>query len=313
MQLNSYELVDRHNRPNTTQRVGLRVFFINDGVYQDPADISSVTVFQKDKNTSPSSILNSSGLIASGTHGNILMHFEVTSTSNATGPGGALDATSYTPGVGASGIYRIRTGEYVVVLDGTLSLTGVFEGSGFANKVSAVNDYIDVWTVKKSATANYSTVINDFHLHDDTFFVVTEPLLLKTSNRLVNKKIPLGSKTDMKIETDVFIENKNIDATIRNIFKDSVITSGMVQILKINENEQLAGHVEVSAYSDTSAGIRVTSENTLIHTFDTNELLTHAKTAAGTLGSIRGVYALRVKYTLLSETIVTPLLFFQII
>ena len=54
MQLNGNLVVDRHNRPNVIQPVGLRAFFINDGGYQDPNDISGVTILKEQNNFPPS-------------------------------------------------------------------------------------------------------------------------------------------------------------------------------------------------------------------------------------------------------------------
>ena len=313
MLLNGIELVDRHNRPGVNQKVGLRMFFINDGVYQDPNDISSVTLFRKDKHTSPSSVLNSSGLIASGQHSNILMHFEATGSTN---PGNAYDATSYVAGTNASGIYRLKTGEYVAVLDGTLDLSGILprgsalNGVEIGNGCSTTGDYIDVWTVRNVGSSNYTTYVRDLTLNDNTFIAITEPLIIRTNNRLANKHVTLGSTVDLKMETTVSVENRNIDEASRNIFKDSVITSAMFQIIKINENENLAGHLEVTGYSDTSGFIDITSDNTVIYNWDTDELKTMASVATGESGSLLGPYAIRAKYTVLNETIVTPLMHF---
>ena len=76
MQLNGNLIVDRHNRPNTIQPVALRAFFINDGVYQDPVDISGVTIFKEDSNMPPSSVLGDDGLVASSLASSLMvMHF----------------------------------------------------------------------------------------------------------------------------------------------------------------------------------------------------------------------------------------------
>ena len=305
MLLNGVELVDRHNRPGVNQKVGLRMFFINDGVYQDPNDISSVSIFRKAKNVSPSTILNSSSLIASGSISDILMHFEPSSE----GVGGVQAASTYAASTTASGVYRVKTGEYVAVLDGTLNLSGGHD-SASGNEASAVGDYIDVWTVRNVGSSNYTTYIRDFTLYDNTFIAITEPLIIKTHNKLFNKHITLGSTVDLKIGTTVAVENRNVDEGTREIFKDSVITSAMVQIVKINENESLAGHLTVSGYSDTSATIDITSDNTIIYNWNTDQLKTMASVATGESGSLLGPYAIRVKYTILNETVVTPLMHF---
>jgi len=281
------------------------MFFINDGVYQDPNDISSVSIFRKTKNVSPSTVLNSSSLIASASISDILMHFEPSSK----GIGGVQEGSNYTPSTTASGIFRVRTGEYIAVLDGTLNLSGGHDSSA-GNEVSAIGDYIDVWTVRNVGSSNYTTYIRDITLYDNTFIAITEPLIIKTHNKLFNKHVTLGSTVDLKIGTTVAVENRNVDEGTREIFKDSVVTSAMLQIVKINENESLAGHLTVSGYSDTSATVDITSDNTIIYNWDTDQLKTMASVATGESGSLLGPYAIRAKYTILNETIVTPLMHF---
>lgn len=315
MQLNNTQLIDRHNRPDVNQKVGLRVFFINDGVYQDPNDISGVTIFKKIDNISPSTVVDSNELIASSIlSSQVLMHFGVSSNVGKTGA--ALDASDYNPGTQASGIYRISQGEYVVVLDGTLNLSGYYDlqGSGFevANAASSVTDFIDVWTVKLAGSSDYKTIINSFGLYDNTFFVITQPLLLQTSNRLVNKHIDLSSIVDLKVETKINLENRDLDESIKNIFKDSVITSAQMEIVKLNEDPGLPSRVTVSSFDQTSSVLDVTPANTIIFNFDTTKLATHSAVSTGEFGNLRGNYTCRVKYTVLNQTIVSPLYHFVI-
>jgi len=316
MQLNGNLIVDRHNRPNTLQPVALRAFFVNDGVYQDPYDISGVTIFKEENNFPPSSVLGSDGLLASSlTSSQIVMHFE----ASANDAGAALDPTSYVPTDPSclSGIYRVGTGEYIAVLDGSRNTSGLytFHGSGtvIPNTASGVSDYIDVWTVQLAAGSDYQSIINNFSLYKDKFFAITEPLLLRTTNKLQNKKIVFGSKVDLKISTEVSLENKSISDAVHNIFKDSVVTSAMVDIKKLNDAPNLGSHITVSSYSDTSALVDVTSDNTIILNWDTNDLKTHSATTAGTMGSLTGPYAAQVRYTVLNQTIVTPLMHFTIV
>lgn len=312
VQLGSYNVNDRHNRPNAIQRVLLRAFFINDGIYQDPVDISGVTVLAKAENISPSAVLGSDQLLSSDLiESQILMNFG--------GYASALDATAYVPAIDSSGIYKFSTGQYGVVLDNTLDLAGWYDlnGSGFAvdNKASSVGEFIDVWTVKLSEGSTYNSVINDFRLYSDTFFTLTQPLLLRSNNKLVNKHIVLGSKTDLKFTTEITVENKDIDDSIKNLFKDSAITSAGVEIVKINDSVNLPGRVEVSGFSDTSALIDITSDNTIIFNWDTEEIKTLGDSAAEILkreqiGSPTGTYAARIQYYLLDERIISPLFHF---
>ena len=314
MQLNGNLIVDRHNRPNILQPVALRAFFINDGVYQDPVDISGVTIFKEENNFPPSSVLGSDGLLASSLASSlILMHFGASANEGGT-PG--LNVTSYDPGPHASGVYRVGTGEYVIVLNGQVNLSGHYgfysSGLEVANTASSVDNYIDVWTVQLAAGSTYQSMINNFSLYKDKFFVTTEPLLLKTTNKLQNKKIVFGSKVDLKVSTEVSLENKSISEAVHNIFKDSVVTSAMVNIKKLNESPNLGSHITVSSYSDTSALVDITSDNTIILSWDTNDLKTHASTLSGSMGSLTGPYAVQVKYDILNQTIVTPLMHFMV-
>jgi len=315
MQLNGTQVVDRHNRPTVLQKVALRAFFINDGEYYDPNDISGVTVFQKSSNFTPSTVLASDNLISSSVPSSIiLMQFG----ASANDAGAALDPTSYLPASDPSclsGVYRVRQGEYICVLDGTQDISGSYDFHGsslvIANGASAVNDYIDCWTIQFAAGSDYQTLINDFHLYDDTFFTITQPLLLATRNKLINKHLTLSSIENLKVTTDITIQNKDIDQSIKNIFKDSAITSAMMQIEKVNEDSTtLPATVVVSGYSDTSGSMDVTSDNTMIFRFDTTTLATHPRVAD--FGGLTGTYRAVVKYTLLNETIISPPYYFTV-
>ena len=316
MQLNGTSLVDRHNRPTVIQKVALRAFFINDGEYYDPFQVSGVAIFTKASNQTPSSLLDTqTGLLSSSILSSLpLMNF----APSAKDAGAALNPTSYNPSTdpsSLSGVYRVKKGEYICVLDGTQGQSGVYNYHGSAleveNTTSTVNDYIDVWTIKFNNNSNFQTLINDFHLYSDTFFASTQPLIFTTSNRLVNKHLTLSSTTNLKITTNVTIENKDVDESVKNIFKDSSITSAMVQIDKVNEDSvSLPARVTVSSYSDTSSTIDVTSDNTIVLSFDTTKLATHANVAQ--FGGLTGTYLATAKYTLLNETVITPPYYFTI-
>lgn len=308
MLLNSTKLVDRHNRPSVASKVALRVLFINQGEAQDPYSISGVTIFKKLANLTPSGVINpATNLISSSVAvGTPLMHF-----------GGSANASSYTPATTASSIYKVGTGDYVVVLDGTLALSGFYSlnGSGYSlgNAASSVDEYIDVWTVKQSANSDYTVLINEFNLHDDVFFTLTEPIIWTVTNRLINKFIPLGSKVKLLITTELTVANKAIDSALKNILKESVVTSPQLLIEKINDGgTALPARVEVSGFANTSALVEVTSDNTMMLLFDTNTLATHAQTLAGNLGSLRGSYSVTAKFTVLDQIFKTKPLFFII-
>lgn len=316
MQLNGVNLVDRNNRPGVLQKVALKAIFVNNGEYYDPYDISGVTIFNRLSNLSPNTVIDTTtNCISSSISSSlILMHFG----ASANDAGAALSPISYTPATNnkcLSGIYRTGVGEYVCVLDGTQNISGVYGLNGSSvllqNTASAATDYLDVWTIKFTANSDYQTFINNFSLYRDTFFVVTEPLLLTANNRLINKHIKLDSIVDLQVTTDVNIGNRNLDQTMKNVFKDSAVVSAMFKIEKINDDTMtLPARVEVSGFSHTSSLVDVTDGNTMVFLFDTTKLATHPSVAS--FGGIVGTYCLTCKYNLLDQTIVSHPMYFII-
>ena len=318
--INNIEVVDRHNRPSVESRVMLRTYFINDGVYQDPHAVSSVHVFAKSQNLSPSTVLDSDQLISTETDtakmvfkasGEGVVSGNIFSPTNYTGVVRGAGVAGASPCSGVSGIYKLSTGTFAVVLDGLLgsALSGVSHSStSIMNGASGAASYIDVWTVKMTEGGAWRTYINTFELFDDTFISITEPVLLRAKNRLFNKNIYLGSKVGLKIGTDITIENENIDEATRNIFKEAAITNAYIEIHKLNEDSNLPARVPVVK----SNNVNITSENTIIYTLDTDNIFDGGGGSVDDLGSRRGTYMLRVSYNLLTEKIFSSPLYFVI-
>ena len=308
MKINGNEVTTRHERPTVLGPTALILYFINDGQYTDPHAISGVTIFADSDNQSPSSVVRADGQIKnfSSVSSQVLMHF---SNSAALTTDSAFDASNYNANADSSGIYKLTTGKFACVLNQASILpSGVFNLSGdttVLNKVSSTGDYIDVWTVKRVAGSDLDTIINEFTLTEDRFFGVTEPLLFRVATRLENNYLVLGSKTDLKFTNEFTLENANIDRSIVNLFKQSLVTDPMLEIYKKNQDRNLDARVEVSGYSATSGLMDTTSENTVIFTFDTEALKTHPKLLDGTLGSMTGTYVARLKFTALNQTIVS--------
>lgn len=313
MQLNGIDLVDRHDRPATLQKVALRAFFVNNGEYYDPYQISGVTVFQKASNFTPSTVIDGNVISSSIPSSIILAHFGASAVT------GSLNPTSYNPvddKASTSSIYRISTGQYVCVIDAANASQNNkynFYGSSVVvpNIISAIGDYIDCWTIKNYAGSKFVTYINDFTLYNDNFFVITQPLIFAVKNNLLNKHLTLSSIETLKIQTDVTIQNRDIDDSIRNLFKDSLITSAMIKIEKVNEDSTtLPATVQVSGFSDTSSLIDVTSDNTILLKFNTTLLATHPQVA--NFGGLTGTYRLIVKYSILNDTMISKPFYFTI-
>jgi hypothetical protein len=308
MQLNNTSYSDRNSRPVVLSKVGLQAFFISDGQYVDPYEISAVTIFSRTPNLYPSSILNEDQLIdTSAVSGLILMNFanSASLTSNQ-----SFEPSNYTAQVSStSGVFKTGTGKYIVILDGTIPLSGVITLGGMnqviPNRVSATGDYLDVWTVTMVPGSLPQTVINDFTLRKGGFTVLTEPLMIKAKSKLINNKVTLGSKVDLKIATDIHVENTLVDSSIKNLLRENVISNASLEIQKLNDAANIPARVTVSSFSDTSSLVTLTGDNVVLLTWDTNQLKTHSKLVAGEFGSIQGIYAIRAKYTIFNEIIVT--------
>lgn len=307
MLINNINVNNRQDNPPVLSKVGLRVLFMQDGQYFDPYQISAVSIFKESLTFAPSSILDTEELISSSVSSYILMNFSNPSpfTSHE-----SFNPSSYT-GLGESKIYRLNLGEYVAVLDqvedqsGTINLWG--SNQTIANAVSNIGDYVDVWTVKMFAESKLETIFNYFTLTRGNIQTITEPIMFRTRNRLLNNVIQLGSKVDIKIATDLTIES-NLNEEVKNTVRNSVIRSASVEISKLNNEINVPAKVTVSSFSDTEALTRITSNDTIVFTWDTDLIKTHEEALAGNLGSIKGVYTIQAKYNLFNERIVTPLM-----
>ena len=320
MKINDKSVATRHERPTVLGPTALLLYFINDGQYTDPHTVSGVSIFAASDNQNPNSVIDSDGQILLSVRSSILMHFSNSSTSTTDS---AFDPSNYNADPDSSGVYRLSTGKYAVVLNkpsilpsGVLNLWG---GEGpdiydidILNRVSSTGDYIDVWSVERVAGSDVDTIINEFTLTEDRFFGVTEPLLFRVSTKLENNHIVLGSKVDLKFTNEFTLENANIDRSIVNLFKQSLVTQPMIKIEKQNSDRNLGARVKVFDYSDTSGLMDVTSENTVIFTLDTEALKTHPSLLDGTLGSMTGTYVVRLKFNALNQTIVSDDLAFII-
>ena len=323
MQLNGETLVDRFNRPSVGGKVAVRTLFINDGKFIDPYDVSACTIFAKASNETPASIGDyTDGLISSDATSEVLMNFNISGDPlnadghDGTGTGPLAKVTSnnltnaiwfppYVPGDRASGIHRVGVGDYVAVLDGSIDLSGTYDirypyqgGITVANGASSVQDYIDVWTVKLYSESEYQLFINSFSLYNDTFTTITEPLLITTRNRLLNKKLRFGEKIDMKITTDITVQNSTLSEETKNILKDYPITNPLVTVKKVNDDS-----VNQAAWTtiQENQSATLTTDNTILYTIDT----------VGLALSV-GTYFITAKYSYLTQDFVTPPYYFTI-
>ena len=321
MQLNGVTLVDRFNRPSVNGKVAVRTLFINDGEFIDPYDVSACTIFAKVSNETPAFIADPiDGLIKSGATSEVLMNFNISGNPVAAdGHDGIFPSVTsqrltngtwfppYVPFDRASGIHRVGVGDYVAVLDGSIDLSGTYDirypyqgGIEVANGASSVQDYIDVWTVKLYSGSEYQLFINSFSLYNDTFTTITEPLLITTRNRLLNKKLRFGEKVDLKITTDITVQNSTLPEETKNILKDYPITNPKIMVKKVNDDS-----VNQEAWTPRWGVDQIattTTDNTILYSFDTDD--------AGNLGV--GTFFIVAKYSYLTQDYVTPPFYFTI-
>jgi hypothetical protein len=339
MQLNTIEVIDRHSRPNVLNRVLLRTFFINDGGLIDPYQISGVSIFALPAGTSPSSFLGADSLISPGKNDDAKMFFKpqgdgivldsngtvasAFNTDNYTGAVGPLPDDNFPdsqPCSGVSGVYRIGVGEYCSVLDGiqgsSVSSVNFIPESppgpfgNIVNSASAAVSYVDIWTVKLVTGSTWKTFINYFELFDGSFYTTTQPMLLTSRNTLMNKQISLGSIVNLKVATNITVNNRDIDDSIKNLMKNVALRNATFRLVKLNSSTGSLPSVVTLLDFLSPQDVDVTSENTLVLTWDTTALT--SSPPAG-LGSPIGTYAIQVRYNLLKELIVSPLMYFNII
>jgi len=289
---------------------------MRDGGYVDLDNysVSSVMLFKKQANTSPSSILESStGLVTDTAAATAIWRWTLSGWENyrasITNPYPIFlteDDYETTIGPSTSGIFEVAPGRLAVVLDGTLNGSSMLRDGttvGAAANLSGepAAQYIDVWTVKLCAGCKWQTFINDTQFFQNNAVLLTEPLLLTTKERLYNKRIEKGSIEKIKIGTEITIENKNISESIKNVLREGLITSGAMEIIYHNDGDiHSQAWVSVKSFTETTGLVEITEDNTFVYTFDTTD-------------STPGTYTVQLKYNILEETILSPLMYFKVV
>ena len=299
--LNGISFSERHENPPVGGKVGLRALFYNDGQLVDPVDVSAVSVFKYSDYSSSALFTPTDNLLSAVP----LMQFAPNAIygnapADYIATWGNITAADFS---NASGIFKIGTGDYVAPLRLDKDLSGVWEGTQLkaSSNVSSAVTYIDVWTVKLLAGSQYQSFIHKWSLHEDTFFSVTEPLIVKTSTKLSNKHLRFGEKIDLKAPVELTVENRNISQAVVNTLKSTLITDGAFKITKVNDNTSLEGPFVVSSFSDTLGSVNVTSDGTLIFTWDTSQIPT-----SSSFGEAKGTYAIQVQYWANGQKIISP-------
>ena len=313
------EVVRRHNKPSGTSKSYLEFFLLEGGAPTDAYAISSVHVFPQllhavsrlpdhyflDNTTSSPTY----GVVAPAFETDATFAFSSTDTTNAAyptkgafsygnSPGSWYDGTPAT----ASGIYRLGTGHYGVVLqpDASCTIDGVYQ----PNESSSTGDYFDVWTLVNTAGTSANVFINTFNLGASHWVNLTEPLMAKAKNKLVTTRMKLGSRQQIIMSTNVAILNRNIAHEMKTTLSRTIIDSAGFNIFKYNEDGR-PGMVQIASYVDTKSSVHLTSDDTLVYLFDT-EILRNAAFHSGDLndiGSPHGIYYIQAVYKCFDQII----------
>tara|TARA_R110002073_G_C9191646_1_gene557316 strand:- start:224 stop:613 length:390 start_codon:yes stop_codon:yes gene_type:complete len=128
----------------------------------------------------------------------------------------------------------------------------------------------------------------------------------------MNKHVRLGEVVDLKLATETTLQNQNIDHSVQNIFKDSIITNATMEVRKVEQDINLDGPFTVVSFADSVGNVDITGDNTMILSWDTTTIKNLSSFTNGTFGSLTGTYSVQVKYTLLNQTIISPLFYLTV-
>tara|TARA_R110002110_G_scaffold66605_1_gene182206 strand:+ start:2258 stop:3154 length:897 start_codon:yes stop_codon:yes gene_type:complete len=286
---NNISITPRFSRPGPNSNLLLEFQYLKGGAYYDPYVIQSVHIF-RDTHGTADNILDLAagstnyGLVASANTLSATMLFQ-----------GSDDEADFTLSGDASGqslaIFKRSTGKYGVVLREGMVWTNPVNSSATTYTNATTGKYWDIWTVKDVVGGTFSTFIHSFHLHTQSVITLTEPLLITTSQKLVQKYINKNSKIDLHVRSEHTINNTNITEEVKNIFDQTVMDSAAVRIIHLKDDTSTGtGYTEIVPW--TSTGVIVNSDDTIIYNWDTS--------AANV-----GMYELQTSSTFLGQTIMS--------
>lgn len=296
---NTYTVVKRYNRPSILLKTLLETYFTNNGTYFDPQTVSAAWILPDTNQTngSPDVYIDRSvtaiGTSAYGKLNAYGLSAVVASYDVSNFSGDSLAPVSSYSGVatsGASAIYSAGVGHVAIVADGvafpSYSSLGISDGKWF-----------DVWLIKDfstvDASAGWKLYWNKFETFNDRIITFTEPYQITSHSKLQNRYIQLSSIPTLRITTEQFVANKNMSQDLKTIWRDGCVDSAEIRIRKRNpETTGTITNIEPSSGAFTSSGVDVSSEDTILYTWNTS-------------GESKGDYIVQVRYTLLEQTFVS--------
>ena len=285
---NNIPVTLRFNRPSPTGKTLLEFQYLKGGVYTDPYEIVSVHIFQDINLGDSSNWLNLTanhseyGLVASALETSAVCIFSGTTQAESNYPTG-------TPTTNLK--YKRETGKFAVALQEGIIWVDPKDGANrtFTNAPAA--KYWDIWTVRDIADGALTTYVHQFELFFDSIISLTEPLMVTTTQRLVQKYINKNSKTDLHITSQHTVNNSNITPEVKNIFNNTILNNAAIRIIKLKDDTSTGTpYEEVVAW--TSTGVTVNSDDTIIYGWDT-------------IARDVGTYELQVSSTFLDQNVMS--------
>jgi len=277
----------RFNRPSPTDRTLLEFMYLKNGNFSDPTTVQSVHIFKDTNLGSPDHWLDLSanstsyGLVAASSNASAIMIFS----------GNALEASyNATP---SDKIFKRGTGQFAVLLEDVIPWVQPNDHSAQIYYTSSTSltatKYWDMWTVVDSGVS--SLYVHSFEFFNDNIISITEPLMVSTQQRLVQKYLNKNSKVDLLITSEHTVNNTNITPEVKSIFNSTILNNAAIRIIKLKDDTS-TGTAYEETLAWTSTGVSINSDDTIIYNWDT-------------AGKEVGTYELQVSSTFLNQNIMS--------
>ena len=277
----------RFNRPSPTDRTLLEFMYLKNGNFSDPTTVQSVHIFKDTNLSSPDNWLDLSadstsyGLVAASSNASAIMIFS----------GNALEASyNATP---SDKIFKRGTGQFAVLLEDDIPWVQPSDHSAQTYYTSSTSltatKYWDMWTVIDSGVS--SLYVHSFEFFNDNIISITEPLMVSTQQRLVQKYLNKNSKVDLLITSEHTVNNTNITPEVKSIFNSTILNNAAIRIIKLKDDTS-TGTAYEETLAWTSTGVSINSDDTIIYNWDT-------------AGKEVGTYELQVSSTFLNQNIMS--------
>ena len=277
----------RFNRPSPTDRTMLEFMYLKNGTFADPTSIKSVHIFKDINLGSADTWLDLSatsaryGLVATASNASALIVFSGTQNE--------ADYNATPSGV----VFKRSTGKYAVLLEEAIPWFDADTGGSKTYYTSSTDltatKYWDIWTVTEGSSE--TTYIHSFEFFNDNIITLTEPLMVTTRQRLVQKYLNKNSKVDLHITSEHTVNNTNITPEVKNIFNSTILSNAAIRIIKLKDDTSTGTPYE-ETLAWTSTGVSINSDDTIIYNWDT------ASKEVGT-------YELQVSSTFLDQNIMS--------